>query len=89
MAYPQTTFAHTTIDEDCLIGRRQKAVCANTLTYQLQVLKQTGRYDAFKLKWHPVYDEPPLVKQCTFVNVSWRLTTIPGLAYTKSPFLGL
>ncbi|GIZ44116.1 hypothetical protein CKM354_000732500 [Cercospora kikuchii] len=61
MAYPQTTFAHTTIDEHCLIGRRQKAVCANTLIYQLQVLKQTGRYDAFKLKWHPVYDEPPLV----------------------------
>lgn len=34
---------------------------AHTLRYQLDVLKQTGRYDAFKLKWHPVYDEEPLV----------------------------
>lgn len=32
-----------------------------TLQYQLDVLKQTGRYDAFKLQWHPVYDKPPKV----------------------------
>ena len=61
MAYAQTTFASTTIADDCLVGRRRKAVSKNTLLYQLQVLKETGRYDAFKLKWHPIYDEPPLV----------------------------
>lgn len=61
MAYPQTTFASTIVDEDCLVGRRRKAVSVNTLLYQLKVLKETGRFDAFKLKWHPIYDEPPLV----------------------------
>jgi len=25
----------------------------------LNVLKTTGRYDAFKLKWHPSYDDEP------------------------------
>lgn len=63
MAYPQTVFAATTIDGGSLIGRRREAVAANTLIYQLDVLKKTGRYDAFKLKWHPVYDEPPVVWQ--------------------------
>lgn len=61
MAYPQIAFAATTIDSGTLIGRRREAVAANTLIYQLDVLKKTGRYDAFKLKWHPVYDEPPVV----------------------------
>ncbi|KAI6840481.1 glycoside hydrolase family 127 protein [Hortaea werneckii] len=28
---------------------------------RLDVLKKTGRYDAFKLKWHKVYEEPPVV----------------------------
>lgn len=23
------------------------------------MLKKTGRYDAFKLKWHPSYNDPP------------------------------
>lgn len=61
MAYPQTAFAATSVHDDSLIGRRRTTVCASTLLYQLQVLKDTGRYDAFKLKWHPVYDEPPVV----------------------------
>lgn len=34
---------------------------ANTLIYQLNVLKKTGRYDAFKLQWHKVYDQEPEV----------------------------
>ncbi|USW49013.1 hypothetical protein Slin15195_G023320 [Septoria linicola] len=61
MAHSQTAFANTTIDDESLIGRRRQAVLTNTLLYQLKVLKETGRYDAFKLKWHPVYDEPPVV----------------------------
>lgn len=61
MAYPQTAFASTAIHADSLVGRRRQAVSANTLKYQLDVLKKTGRYDAFKLQWHAVYDEPPLV----------------------------
>lgn len=61
MAYPQTAFVNTQIHPECLVGRRREVVMAHTLRYQLDVLKQTGRYDAFKLKWHPVYDEEPLV----------------------------
>jgi DUF1680 family protein len=25
------------------------------------MMKKTGRYDAFKLKWQPIYDDPPLI----------------------------
>ncbi|THW75575.1 DUF1680-domain-containing protein [Aureobasidium pullulans] len=61
MAYPQTSFIHTSLTPDTLLGQRRQAVSANTLQYQLDVLKKTGRYDAFKLKWHPVYDRAPEV----------------------------
>ena len=59
MAYPQKTFAQTTIHPESLIGRRRETVSRNTLLYQLDVLKQTGRFDAFKLKRHPSYSDPP------------------------------
>jgi DUF1680 family protein len=64
MAYPQTTFSRTKLDPSSLLGRRREAVATNTLLYQLRVLKETGRYDAFRLKWHPSYademDVPPV-----------------------------
>jgi uncharacterized protein len=61
MAYPQTCFAATVIDNNSLVGRRREAVIENTLLYQLDVLKKTGRYDAFLLQWHPSYSDPPAV----------------------------
>ncbi|KAI5254632.1 DUF1680-domain-containing protein [Aureobasidium subglaciale] len=61
MAYPQITFIHTTITPNTLLGQRRQAASANTLQYQLDVLKKTGRYDAFKLEWHPIYDRTPEV----------------------------
>lgn len=61
MAYPQTTFWQTTVSVDSLVGRRREIVSATTLLHQLDILQDTGRFDAFKLKWHPVYDESPLV----------------------------
>jgi len=61
MAYPQTSFCHTTLVPRTLLGQRRRAVAASTLQYQLDVLKKTGRYDAFRLKWHPVYDRAPEV----------------------------
>lgn len=61
MTYPQTSFARTTVPATTLVGRRRAAVASNTLLYQLDVLKKTGRYDAFKLQWHPSYDMPPEV----------------------------
>ncbi|KAG9953630.1 DUF1680-domain-containing protein, partial [Aureobasidium melanogenum] len=61
MAYPQTSFVFTSLTPETLLGQRRHAVAANTLQYQLDVLKKTGHYDAFKLKWHPVYDCAPEV----------------------------
>lgn len=61
MSYPQETFANTTILPDSLLYQRREAVAANTLFYQLDVLKKTGRYDCFNLKWHPVYSQEPEV----------------------------
>lgn len=61
MAYPQTNFIHARVDPHSLIGRRRRAASSNTLLYQLEVLKKTGRYDAFKLQWHASYDDPPNV----------------------------
>jgi DUF1680 family protein len=59
MAYPQNTFLHTTFSDGSFVSRRREVVYSNTLLYQLDVLKTTGRYDAFKLKWHPTYDDKP------------------------------
>ena len=59
MSYPQETFTQTALTEVSLIHRRRDAVSSNTILYQLEVLKKTGRYDAFKLKWDPIYSEAP------------------------------
>ena len=59
MAYPQTCFRCTRLTSDSLIKKRRDAAATTTLLYQLDVLKETGRYDAFKLQWHPSYSDPP------------------------------
>lgn len=61
MAYPQQTFSDTVFEGETLLSRRRDAVARNTLLYQLEVLKNTGRYDAFRLKWHPSYNDKPNV----------------------------
>ncbi|KAF2149127.1 glycoside hydrolase family 127 protein [Myriangium duriaei CBS 260.36] len=59
MAPPQTAFRHTDFAIGSFCERKRKVVRECTLLYQLQVLKDTGRYDAFKLEWHPSYDDKP------------------------------
>ncbi|KAF1845869.1 glycoside hydrolase family 127 protein [Cucurbitaria berberidis CBS 394.84] len=59
MAYPQTAFRAVKLSPGSLIHKRHETVFSTTLMYQLEVLKGTGRYDAFKLGWHPSYDDPP------------------------------
>jgi DUF1680 family protein len=63
MSYPQLTFVNTIFPSSSpsFISRRREVVYANTLLYQLNVLKETGRYDAFKLKWHKSYSDKPNV----------------------------
>ncbi|KAF1933965.1 glycoside hydrolase family 127 protein [Didymella exigua CBS 183.55] len=59
MAYPQETFRFAHVDATSLLGQRRAAASASMITYQLQILKDTGRYDAFSLKWQPIYDKVP------------------------------
>lgn len=59
MAYPQDTFMRTCVDTTSLLGQRRAAASANMVTYQLRILKDTGRYDAFNLKWQPIYNKVP------------------------------
>ncbi|ETI28106.1 hypothetical protein G647_00555 [Cladophialophora carrionii CBS 160.54] len=59
MAYPQETFTRTSLIPGSLIWQRRETAARKTLLYQLQVLKDTGRYDAFKLQWHPSYADAP------------------------------
>ncbi|KIW85515.1 hypothetical protein Z517_00907 [Fonsecaea pedrosoi CBS 271.37] len=59
MVYPQETFMRTSITPGSLIARRREAVASETLFHLLRKLKETGRYDAFDMKWHPSYKDPP------------------------------
>jgi DUF1680 family protein len=59
ISYPQTSFNQTSFSTTSLLGRRRETVSHTTLLYQLKVLKETGRYDAFKLKWNPIYADKP------------------------------
>ena len=43
----------------------------NTLLYQLNMLKKTGRYDAFRLKWNPIYDEKELLNWPVPKHLFW------------------
>lgn len=55
-SYPQESFQNTTFGFS-FWSRRRGVVRKNTLHKQLEILKSTGRYDAFRLKWHPTYDD--------------------------------
>lgn len=57
MAHPQTSFKHTTFSPGSFCATKRDVVWENTLIYQLDVLRNTGRYDAFRLKRHPSYDD--------------------------------
>lgn len=61
MMHPQTLFHHVEVAGYSLIGQRRNAAKKSTLNYQLDVLKKTGRYDAFKLEWKEIYSHPPSV----------------------------
>lgn len=61
MEYPQESFVATTFTPGSFWARRREVVRSQTLRHQLKMLKDTGRYDAFKLKWHPTYSDPPTV----------------------------
>ncbi|KAL1874417.1 hypothetical protein VTK73DRAFT_294 [Phialemonium thermophilum] len=57
MSNPQFSFRQTSFNGPSLLHNRREQVRRATVKAQLQQLKQTGRYDCFKLGWHPTYDE--------------------------------
>jgi DUF1680 family protein len=59
MAYPQTSFTQTTLSNNSLLGHTRRTAWTSTISLQLDILKSTGRYDAFKLKHKPCYDDEP------------------------------
>lgn len=59
MTYPQEGFKTTKVEVKSLLGQRRAAAARNMILHQLQTLKDTGRYDAFTLKWQPIYDKVP------------------------------
>lgn len=57
--YPQETFLSVSLADGSFLEKKRRVASNVSLKHQLGFLKSTGRYDAFKLKWLPAYDEPP------------------------------
>ncbi|KAF4978138.1 hypothetical protein FZEAL_5436 [Fusarium zealandicum] len=59
MSNPQFSFRDTTFHGPSLLRERRETVRRVTVKTQLEQLRNTGRYECFMLKWHPIYDEEP------------------------------
>ncbi|KAI9148296.1 Non-reducing end beta-L-arabinofuranosidase [Paramyrothecium foliicola] len=57
MSHPQSTFVKTVLNGPSILQKRSTTIRRVTVHEQLRKLKDTGRYDCFKLKWHPIYDD--------------------------------
>lgn len=57
MSHPQSVFKQSAFTGPSLLSTRRTTISKVTVHEQLDLLKSTGRYDCFKLKWHPVYDD--------------------------------
>lgn len=57
MNYPQTTYKDTSLIAGTVLHARRTTFSRTTIRTQLDQLKSTGRYDCFKLQWHPIYDD--------------------------------
>ncbi|TQS33712.1 hypothetical protein Golomagni_05932 [Golovinomyces magnicellulatus] len=57
MSHPQSSYIHTTLVGDTVLSRRRATIAKVAMLEQLDRLKKTGRYDCFKLQWHPIYDD--------------------------------
>jgi DUF1680 family protein len=55
MSHPQSIFHHTTFAPGSILHQRRSTVSKTTLRTQLTRLRETGRYDCFKLQWHEIY----------------------------------
>ncbi|KAM0327100.1 hypothetical protein ACHAQA_006227 [Verticillium albo-atrum] len=57
MSHPQVTFRQTVFTGKSMLAKRRTVVSRTTVRTQLEQLRSTGRYDCFKLKWHPIYED--------------------------------
>ncbi|KAF4986819.1 hypothetical protein FDECE_15752 [Fusarium decemcellulare] len=57
MSHPQVTFRQTTFRGESVLSKRRQTISRTTVRAQLEQLRSTGRYDCFKLKWHPIYED--------------------------------
>lgn len=57
MSHPQAIFKQSAFTGKSLLSIRRNTIAKISLHTQLEQLKTTGRYDCFKLKWHPVYGD--------------------------------
>ncbi|KAF6832561.1 DUF1680 domain-containing protein [Colletotrichum plurivorum] len=57
MSNPQFTFRQTTFTAPSLLLTRRHTISRTTLHTQLDQLRVNGQYDAFKLGWHPIFDD--------------------------------
>ncbi|KAF4968212.1 hypothetical protein FZEAL_10421 [Fusarium zealandicum] len=57
MSHPQITFRKTKFQGDSVLSKRRQTISRTTVRAQLEQLRSTGRYDCFKLKWHPIYED--------------------------------
>ncbi|KAG9228197.1 hypothetical protein BJ875DRAFT_538337 [Amylocarpus encephaloides] len=73
MAHPQTSFSSTVFTSPTFIYRRRETAYKNTLPYQLDILKSTGRYDAFKLQWHECNSDKPDVWPDGYLNIHFTV----------------
>lgn len=56
-SFPQSTYKYTSFSGPSVLNKTRETISSVTLHTQLALLKSTGRYDCFKLKWHPIYDD--------------------------------
>ena len=62
----------TTFTPNSFFYRRRHVVRTQTIPHQLRMLRETGRYDAFDLKWKDIYGEiDPVAGNPTLKHLFW------------------
>ncbi|KAL7623389.1 hypothetical protein AAE478_007071 [Parahypoxylon ruwenzoriense] len=57
MSHPQTVFTQTSFHGPSLLQARRRTIGRTTARAQLRKLKDTGRYECFRLRRHPAHDD--------------------------------
>ncbi|OAA76001.1 hypothetical protein LEL_05685 [Akanthomyces lecanii RCEF 1005] len=55
MSHPQSLFQQSSFHGKSMLSLRRDTIATTTIHTQLEQLRNTGRYDCFKLEWHAIY----------------------------------